>query len=257
VEDARQLLLALLANNNDCHLPCLWGITPGKSSYLDARSILLPLRGIAETAYFDFTSSPVDDISPLYVESDMRLNTRVAYVYGNDGVVNYIVFRAIEQQLSKDKYGNQLAAPIFDSQTFLKRVQYYSLSHVLSEQGIPDSVMIQASGELVGGFLDIVLLYPEQGVWVNYRTAIIYNNGIVKRSCPTNSYIGDMFLVSAGDPDAFFSLLDKTDWGMTKSGYEPLEEATSMSVKQFYETFRQPTDTCIETPSNLWPTPEY
>ena len=38
-------------------------------------------------------------------------------------------------------------------------------------------------------------------------------------------------------------------------GFEALEEATSMSVEQFYEIFRNPTDKCIETPTNLWPTP--
>jgi hypothetical protein len=254
-EDARQRLLTLLANNNGCRLPCLWGIIPGKSSYLDARSILLPLRGIAATAYFDFTSYPIDDISPLYVESDLRLNTRVAYVYGNDGVVSYIIFRALEEQLSKDEYGNQLTTPIFDSPTFLKHTQYYSLSNVLSEQGMPESVMIEASGELISGFLDIALLYPEQGIWVNYRTVIISNNGIVKRFCPVNSSI-DLFLVPPGNPTTFSSLLDKTDWGVRKVGYKPLEEATSMTVEEFYHLFRQPSDQCVETPTNLWPTPE-
>lgn len=255
-EDAQQRLLALLANNGNCQLPCLWGITPGESSYQDARSILLPLRGIAETAYFDFTSYPVDDVSPLYIESDLRLNTRVAYVYSNDSVVNYIIFRALEEQLIKVEHENKIWAPIFNSPTFLKHVKYYSLSHVLSEQGVPDSVMIQASGELISGFLDIALFYPEQGIWANYKTVITSNNGIVKSFCPVNSSI-ELALYPPGNSDSFYKLLDETsDWGMTKAGYKPLEEATSMSVKQFYETFRQSTDKCIETPSILWPTPE-
>jgi len=38
--------------------------------------------------------------------------------------------------------------------------------------------------------------------------------------------------------------------------YKPIEKATSMTLKQFYDTFRQPTDKCIETPAKLWPTPE-
>ena len=36
----------------------------------------------------------------------------------------------------------QIKTPIYDSPTFGKHVEYYSLSHVLSEQGIPNSVMI-------------------------------------------------------------------------------------------------------------------
>jgi hypothetical protein len=260
-EDARQRLLTLLANNNGCRLPCLWGIIPGKSSYLDARSILLPLRGIAATAYFDFTSYPVDDISPLYVESDLRLNTRVAYVYGNDGVVSYIIFRALEEQLSKDEYGNQLTTPIYGSPEFIQRVEYYSLSNLFSEQGIPASVMI--SRELTyennrrSFLIDIVILYPNQGIWAQYTTWMDENEvGSRIRSCPVNARI-EMELYPPGNPDSFYVLLDKTNWGTTKVGYKTLEEATSMSVQEFYEIFRNPTDQCIETPTNLWPIPEW
>jgi hypothetical protein len=260
VEDARKRLLDLLASNGDCRLPCLWGITPGKSSYLEARSILLPLSSVAETVYFDYTSSPVDDISPLYVEGDLRLHTRVAYVYGNDRIVNYIIFRALEERLGNDEYGNRIALElIFDSPTFMKRIQYYSLSHVLTEQGMPASVMIQASGwgiySLELDAMDLVFLYPDQGIWVHYIMPSHFKQIDVEAGCPANAHI-EMNLFPSGNPDSFYSLLDQTDWGMTKYGYKPLEEATSMSVKEFYETFRNPTDRCIETPANLWPTPE-
>lgn len=257
VEDARKRLLELLATNGDCRLPCLWGITPGKSYYLEARNILMPLSGIAETAHFD-SSSPVDDISPLYVERESRLNNRVAYLYSDDGVVSRIGFRAIEQQLSKDEYGNTIATPIFDSPTFAKRTEYYSLSHVLTEQGIPDSVMISFylpsdNPTFAGGF-EIALLYPEQGIWVHY-TMPLYSQSGTQRGCPASAHV-EMDLYPSGNPEAFYLLLEETDWARMKHGYKPVEEATSMSLEQFYETFRNPTDQCIETPTNLWPTPE-
>lgn len=258
VEDARQRLLALLANNGDCRLPCLWEITPGKSSYLFARSILLPLHGIAETAYFDFTSSLVDDISPIYIEDDLRLKARLAYVYDNNGVVNYIIFQAVEQKLGKDQYGNQTAANVFDSDIFAKRVEYYSLSRVLSEQGIPDSVFIyipRVEGQpIVAGIMEAVLIYPEQGIWVKY-TIPMYSKGDIEAGCPANAHI-EMTLAPSGNPDNFYMLLDQTDWHQTKGGFKSIEEATSMSIAEFYETFRNPTNKCIETPINIWPTPE-
>jgi hypothetical protein len=198
-------------------------------------------------------------ISPLYVEGDLRLNTRVAYWYGDNGIVYYIAFRVLEEQVTTDSNGNWVSKqPIFDSPTFAKRVEYYSLSHVLSEQGIPASVMIHASGlsgyPVVAGGIDIALLYPDQGIWVNY-TMSMYSQDGVRRGCPANAHI-EMELYPSGNPDSFFSLKDKTDWGVTKNGYKPLEEATSLSVEQFYQTFQNPTDKCIETSANLWPTPE-
>jgi hypothetical protein len=53
VKDAQIKLLGLLATNGGCRLPCLWGITPGKSNYQEAQNVLKPLSGVAETTYFD------------------------------------------------------------------------------------------------------------------------------------------------------------------------------------------------------------
>lgn len=260
-EDARKRLLDLLANNGGCRLPCLWGITPGKSNFREARNILIPLISIAETAYFDYTSYPEDDISPLYIEGDLRLNTRVLYLYGKDGIVSLLTFRVIEEKVITDSSGNWISRqPIYGLPTFIKRVEYYSLSHLLSEQGIPDSVMITTEGPSLTyiGVIDvnIVLLYPDQGIWAKYKTSVDEQKvGSSIRSCPANAHI-EMELYPPGNPDSFFALLEETEWGMTKNGYKPLDEATSMSVEEFYQTFRNPTDQCIETPTKLWPTPE-
>jgi hypothetical protein len=260
VEDARKRFLDLLSTNGSCRLPCLWGIAPGTSNYLEARNILIPLSSIAETAYFD-TPYPEDDISPLYVEDDLRLNARVLYLYGSDGVISLITFRVLEEQVTTDSNGNWISRqPIFGLPSFMERTEHYSLSHLLSEQGVPASVMIASSGLSINRDRSIrtrlAIFYPDQGIWAQYTTLV--NEKEVRSSiisCPINAHI-EMVLSPPGNPDSFFSLLDKTDWGITKNSYKPLEEATSMSVEEFYETFRNPTDRCIETPVNIWPTPE-
>jgi hypothetical protein len=256
--------LDLLATNGDCRLPCLWGITPGKSSNQEARNILMPLSSVSapETTYFDparLGGVLLGTISPLYAEDEQRLNSWIAYLYDEDGVVSSIGFRVREEKMVTDSYGNLHGEPIFDFSPFAKRVEYYSLSHVLSEQGIPASVLIKGAAlsfsyPVIPGKLDIVLLYPDQGIWVDYTLAGDYIGSLI-RGCPENTHI-QMALYPPGNPDSFFSLLDQTDWGITKNGYKHLEEATSMSIDEFYKTFRNPTDKCIETSTNLWPTPE-
>lgn len=263
-EDARKRLLELLATNVDCRLPCLWGITPGKSTNQEARNILMPLSSIAipeRTSFEPLNGILGGTITALYVEDKLRLDARIGYLYNDDGIVNRISFRVLEEGLyKKDEYGNQIKTPIYDSPTFGKRVEYYSLSHVLSEQGIPDSVMIyiprvEGYPLVVGtGIMEAALLYPEQGIWINYEMSMD-NNGNIIKGCPANAHI-EMQLYPSGNPESFFSLLEKIDWERTKGGYKPLEEVTSMSLEQFYETFRNPTDQCIETPTNLWPTSE-
>jgi hypothetical protein len=263
-EEAYNKLWGLLANNGGCRLPCLWGITPGRSTNQEARNILMPLSGIGipERTYFGSTrlnGVSLGTISPLYVEGEQHFSIWLAYLYNDDGIVNSIGFRALKEQVTTDFYGNWTSRrPIFDSTTYAKRIEYYSLFHVLSEQGIPASVMIYASGlsgyPVVAGGIKIALLYPDQGIWVNY-TMPMYTQEGGRKGCPANAHV-EMELYPPGNPGSFFSLLDQSDWGRTKSGYRLLEEATFMSVEEFYETFRNPTDECIEIPASLWPTPD-
>lgn len=259
-ENARERLLELLATNGDCRLPCLWGITPAKSTNQEAQLILYPLGSISEPELIEFRKG-LGTISPSYIEGDLSLNTWVAYLYGDDGFVSHIGFRVLEEKITKDSSGNWVSKmPIYGSSTFIKRVQYYSLSHLLSEQGIPSSVMIASSGSSINRSgsinFDIVVLYPNQGIWARYTTSINEDQvGSIIISCPINSHI-EMNLYPPGNPDSFYTLLEKTDWSITKNSYKPLEEATSMSVEEFYQTFQNLTDKCIETPAKLWPTPE-
>jgi hypothetical protein len=257
-EDARKRLLELLANNGDCRLPCLWGITPGKSTSQEAQVAWSPLSGINShvlelPAYFTMDDGAV---RPSYTEGGLMLNTEARY-QSNNHIVSRINFFAREQQKFVPSTGGLGLLNIFDSTTFGKRVDYYSLSHVLSEQGIPDAVMIAASGEPTyegGGGFEIALLYPEQGIWVNYTTQMyFFYNPDRAQGCPANAHV-EMELFPSGDADSFSASL-KQYWA-EKAWFQPLEKVTNMTLRQFYETFRQPTNKCIETPAKFWPTPK-
>jgi hypothetical protein len=255
VEDAHVRLLELLSNNGDCRLPCLWGITPGKSTYQEANSIIAPLGSLSK---FIYLSSSPGEVSPLYTEGDMVLRTDVAYLYPDNGIINRIGFSARQEKEDRTADGRLLRwGGIFDSTTFSKRVEYYSLAHVLSEQGMPDSVMIATSDPsslpVGAGEFNIALFYPNQGIWVKYTTSI-HSTGNIVRGCPANAHI-EMNLYPSGNPDSYSSLLKETNWWVQKDWYQPIEKVTSMTLKQFYETFRQTTDKCIETPASLWATP--
>lgn len=263
-EIARQKWFDLLANNGGCKLPCFWGITPGKSDYRAARSILMPLSGIANNSRIRF--EPINGILGGWIElseadGELHFNNKIFYQYSNDDIVTRIAFRSQEEEVFTDSNGDWTSRrPIYGLPIFIKRIEYYSLSRLLNEQGLPDSVMIQSSGpsiNLSGSiFIHTAILYPNRGIWAEYTTLVNEDEvGDITKSCPINAHI-EMNLYPVGNPDSFYALLEQTDWGITKNAYKPLEEATSMSLEQFYETFRQPTDKCIETPTKIWPTPE-
>lgn len=219
------------------------------------------MRGISNIKpRFDLTGGFVE---PYYAEGkdDLIFNATVSYLSDNQ-IVNHIHFRAQEEQIPTNSNGSWISRrPIYGLPIFIERVEYYSLSHLLNEQGIPDSVMIQSSGPSVhrtGSILiHTAVLYPNRGIWAEYTTLVNEDEvGSITKSCPINAHV-EMELYPVGNPDSFYTLLDQTDWGITKNAYKPLKEATSMSLKQFYESFRQPTNKCIETPTKIWPTPEW
>ena len=254
VEEAQTQFLDLLSNNGGCRLPCLWGITPGRSTIQDAQLILVPLSSLSR--FKDLLPSPIT-IDPIYKEDDLEIATNSSFVYGNDGIIGSIFFRAREFRVGEPGNPTTLK-PVFDSRRFGERLRPYMLSQVLSEQGVPNKVLISTdggenTGNNVPGFY-ILLLYPDRGILVNYTTNKELIRGNV-RGCPPNAHV-EMELYPPGQTELFFESLKQTDWGITKNGYKPLEEATSMSVEEFYEIFRNPTDKCIETPVNIWPTPE-
>jgi hypothetical protein len=254
VKDAQATLLELLANNANCRLPCLWGITPGKTTYQEAQNILLSMSSISELTSFMPEGGA---IFPIYEDVDFELYTAIGFMVDPsslDQEVNRIGFTTeAHKPLEEGGYED-----ILDSKSFGEKVSAYTLPHVLSQLGAPESVSISTFGAPLtrggtGGF-DLLLLYPNQGILINYTTQM-HLNGKGVRGCLTNAHV-EMELYTPGQPDLFRDWLKKTDWAVKMNYYKPLEEVTSMSVQDFYKTFRVPTDTCIETPAEIWPIPE-
>jgi hypothetical protein len=261
VDDARKRLLDLLANNGNCQLPCLWGITPGSSTYRDAQSILVPLASIADPIFTHLSSSP-GSIDLSYAEDDSEIDTDLRFLYGNDGIVNHIAFQARDFKRVVAPNSGIGFAEIFDSKTFGEQLRPYMLPQVLSEQGLPAAVLLQTNGAQVkfGGGFEILLFYPEQGLFIHYETQMKIIVDKV-RGCPANAHV-ELELYPSGHPDKFDEFLAPTQWASLwpvptddNPFWKPIEKATSMSLEQFYETFRQTTDKCIETPLKGWYVP--
>lgn len=258
LDEARIRLLSFLGNNGNCRLPCLWGITPGTSSSQNAQVILAPLSGLSD---FTVLNSESGKISPNYIEEgDLTISIRVGYLANSD---NYIVSRISfdARALKAISFGFE---DVFDSTIFGDQVPAYLLPHILSEQGIPAAVLISTLAEhptrgVQAGF-DMLLFYPDQGILVHYTTSWQISTGNVL-GCFSNAHVA-LELFPSGRGYSFSEFLAPTEWAdmwpvpIDNPYWRPIETATSMSLEEFYQTFRQPTDQCIETPASLWPVPE-
>lgn len=251
VEDARQQLLGLLANNGGCHLPCLWGVMPGKSTYQEAQVILASLSSISELA--PSFKPEGGAVFPVYVEKDLILNTNAGFLSVNQ-IVSHVAFQA--RELKKADSGS---IEVFDSSFSNKYLGYYLLPNILTENGEPTTVMLSTMAKLpssgVPGGFKILLLYPDQGILVNYTMQMQVSGKDIK-GCPSNAHV-ELELFPPGNADSFFDLLEPSGWTqIIQNTYKPLDEATSLSQEEFFRIFSQPTDECILTPANLWPIPD-
>lgn len=252
VEEAQARLLELMANNGNCQLPCLWGIMPGKTTFLEARAILSPMSSLSSFTDLHFPGPAT--ISPTYSERGVEIYSSMTYLIDpENGITNRIVF-VVEAHRPLQEGGYE---DVYNSLFFGEKVSEYSLSRVMTGQGIPSTVMIATWGAPLtqsglGGF-DILLLYPEQGILVNYTTQM-YVVGENARGCPANAHV-EMNLYPPGDQDKFLDFLEETDWVERLKYYRSLEEVSTMTADEFYETFHVANGNCIDTPASFWPRP--
>lgn len=254
VEDARTRLIALLSNNGDCFLPCLWGITPGASTYQDAQSIFVPLSVLSERTSFNPEGGAV---SLKYLKDDLILGAFVTFnvdTLSDNHIINNIGLdvRVVEKMNSEYQV-------VFNSDFFKEHLDYYMLPNILTEYGAPTTVMLSAMAKLpssgISGGFKVLLLYPDEGILVNYTMQMqVIGENIM--GCPVNAHV-ELDLYPSGHGDSFVDLLEPSGWAqIIQNTYKPLDASTSMSQLDFYQIFSQPTDECLLTPANIWPVPD-
>jgi hypothetical protein len=253
IEDANLRLQELLDNNGGCLLPCLWGITPGLNSSKDAMNILKPLKSISDLTYFDPWNGTIAIQNNV---GELKISTSIAYLTNSDNeIINRISFDSWVNKKMTEETG---VVGVFDSNVFGEQLNQYILPQVLSTYGRPSSVMIttlaepppkERGGDI--GYFRIILIYPDLGIMVNYITDIhVVGENVV--GCPANAHI-KLELYPSGQGDTFINNLDPSWQEDIQNNYKPLEEVTSLSIDEFYQLFRQPTEECLVTPSILWP----
>jgi hypothetical protein len=258
-EEARLRLLDLIANNGNCRLPCFWGITPGTSTSIDAQKILNPLSSIS--GFTDFTDllnsgSGTGAIQPIYNDGKLTISISIGFItYPENNIVRSI-------SIYTEAY-NSVSDPsnpgfIFNSMVFGRQLAFYMLPHILSEYGRPSSVLLHSlpgpneRGEM--GLFYLALFYPNQGFVVHYTTMARMSGSNIL-GCMANAHV-TLDVYPSEQSDNFYGQLPDAYSDIALVSYKPLEEVTSMSLDQFYQTFNKPTDQCIVTASANWPEPE-
>ena len=253
VEEAQATIIDLLHDNGGCAFPCWWGILPGESSLLTTQSFLEAYESISISNIFDADSGYARWFVP---EDDLIIDIRVSLVSDREPVstVEGIQF-AVQVTRRLDDGGFEV---VWDNPLNTRYLQAYMLPQILNAYGQPDEVLVQAN-EYYGEFY-LLLDYSTQGFTIWY-IADMDHNGDIYQGCVANAYT----YISLWDPDLAYTWAE----GITRttSGeaweidelnqvFQPLEEATSLTLEQFYQIYSDPENTsCLETPAEIWPGP--
>jgi hypothetical protein len=144
--------------------------------------------------------------------------------------------------------GNEYGDYIFSNSLFTEYTRYYSLPYLLDDYGSPPKVLIQVEHDMGLHDFYLYLDYADQGWSAMFRMPLEGNDANFV-GCPDQSLI-TLWLWAPEDIES-----------ATRYGYflpeinifTTLEEATSLTLDEFYQQFKDPENTqCLETPKDIW-----
>lgn len=248
-EEAYNLLANWLQNNNNCQLPCWGELIPGESSSLEAYSKLTAFSNIADIGVFYPTGGVV---LITYPRDDLKIRINVGLHSKADRRTIQVVWISTYalRELETGGYEEVYAAPAYN-----ELLKAYTLNSILSKYGTPTEVLVRADIYTTGTqeTFSITLLYPQMGIFVRYNM-LAERLGDKIRGCPSHSFV-ELWLLSPEDASNYQDILLSKDihWEGNWPYTTPIQEAASMSIEDFYQIYKEPTDRCLETPLNIWP----
>ncbi|MCB9422831.1 MAG: hypothetical protein H6667_23735 [Ardenticatenaceae bacterium] len=223
----------LYRTNENCKLPCFWGIIPGETKW----ETVEPLLNAVATV--------------LLTNADSELDT--AYTVSVDLPVSQELSR--REVIAQHYLIENGIVTLIESASLRPSSKIHSVSEILNTYGRPAEVKIDTYGYSHGeiNLFHAALFYPEKGILVAYGSSADFIDDYVQ-GCIQNS-TGAVVVWAPEKELSFAEALNGTR-GLGTFGeqyYKPLQEATDMDIETFYQTYLDPdTDTCIETPAELW-----
>lgn len=237
VDERRALARWMLETNGDCELPCWWGITPGETRWQKVIE-LLGLRGTdlhkQGKRVHDIMYVPLDPHRPS--DYGIRLTiTEYNEVVQSIGVQSEMFVGRVSEHFARDW-------------------RRYSLDQVLTQYGEPSQVMLELWPNPPEPYYPyrLFVFYDHLGILLGYEGPA--TPGEPFRVCPVFQQVNYLRLWLQS-PEQQTPLLQVANLdALELAQMLPLEKATGMTLKTFYETFKDArSQVCMESPASVWP----
>lgn len=234
----KSFVLQLTNDNQNCLLPCFWGIMPGETEWQNAEAFISTFAYRISYGNVDgtFSDIPVGDSFVAWMSLFLPEISNVPFSYAfdvQDGIVTMI-------------------------DAYILPVPNNTLPAILSEYGKPNEIWLLTANAPMDDVLGfrLVLFYTQHHFMLNYNGdgEII---GEKVRGCLSGEEESLHLVAWSPEEELTFAEAEHGLHTPRPVIYDrPLEEAAGMSVNAFYEAFRNPDELiCLETPTELWPGP--
>jgi hypothetical protein len=240
-EEQDAYLLDLIETNNDCRLPCLFGLQPGISTWEEIRKVEAPLY---------FRKAYIPD-SQGFLDFQSHVKDKIPYLE--------IAFSGSEPHIERMIAAEYIFLPGDPrySPAMAKAARTYLLSNILVRYGRPSRILIKAQGKLEPNSdnpAELLLLYDHLGFGIHY----FYRNVVksdqqnsILHTCPRDDHLERFRLyLQAPDDRTPLEKMTTTPVGGSFFPYsllQPLEDMTALSVGDFYHSFKSSqTKACLD-----------
>lgn len=266
-EEVKVMVFDLLQNNGGCRLPCLWGLTPGKTDFHTFNDFLTQYKDLVTPDVY-VNISDFGELGNLFLgyrKNNIHINVRFGYSINEDSKLEMLGLHGYSM-MERGKDPDWLSpdvSPLYGDASFNQAFQYYLLPQILSNYGLPSQVLLApfpddpSRPDVKWHPFSLVLFYPDQRIFVEYISPR-EKRGNYFVSCPSKAQIS----LVVWSPESDLTLKDIVQKAGTEINelnidyFRRVEEATSMSLNQFYQKFSDSQNTaCLETPMELWLSP--
>lgn len=234
-ETGSKILFGWLEGTNGCRFPCWAGVTPGETTWQEAKQLIEPISGFAKLNIYSNPTCAFDNCNGMELIPPSPINAQI-----------YIGSQSLENKI------HLIQMEIGD----IYLVKALELRTVLNVYGKPAILKFYADPDQPGEYKDLQLtmVYPEHQFIIKYaNNARLVGKNLV--SCDSDSVINLLILDNKKQlmsESAIENSVETKNFPVTRVWLKSAEESIGMTTDEFYETFKKPDAPCITTPVEIW-----
>jgi hypothetical protein len=237
--DSVEKLRVWIQGTFDCLLPCWGGITPGKTTWPEARQVIEQMSGSAAVNVSENMNCGFGACNG--IGWSLYPNTVAEgffYTKLPEDIVHFI-------HIDIQNEGNSKKVNL---------VRNISLQDVFRWYGEPPMMLFNVETDVAENrFMELILVYPQRQFLIRYmKMTELVENKIT--NCGQDHEVEIFILDNKEQLSSFATITGAVETRdlPIDSHYKKVEEATGQSMHSFYVTYSTIKDACISTPAEMW-----